>query len=347
MEFHASTVTLTLFPRALPRICGDICADGVQIATQISFPEEGRVIEHVAAIDDAARAQHGLVTSEQAISALGPYRRRRWVTEGRLVHVQPNVYRLAGAPETWHQALKALELSTNGVVSHRSAAELWGLLLPAGYVEASIKHGHATRIRPPAIVHRIKDLRRDLALEREGVRLTDPVRTIVDIGLVVPSGIVGAALRRAISKRLLSLADARHIRERLGRQGRNGTGVLGEVIDLQVLAGEKAESELEERFLRLRRRYDLAELMLQFEVWELGRCVGRVDGAVPRLKLAIEIDGYEHHSTPEAFQHDRSRQNELVALGWTVLRFTWTDVVHHAERVARQIRAAIQRLEAA
>ncbi len=305
------------------------------------------MIEHVAAIDDAARLQHGLVTGEQAVGALGPYRRRRWVTEGRLLHVQPNVYRVAGVPETWHQALKALELSTGGVISHRSAAEIWGLLLPCGYVECSIKEGHATRLHPPAIAHRIKDLRLDLAVEREGLRMTDPVRTIVDLGLVVPHGLVAAALRRGISKNLVSFADARNIREGLGRQGRNGTGVLGEVIDNHVLADEKAESELEVRFLQLRKRYDLAELTLQYEVWEMGRCVGRVDAGVPGLKLAIEIDGFEHHSTPEAFQRDRTRQNELVALGWTVLRFTWADVVHHPERVARQIRQAIQRLAAA
>ena len=305
------------------------------------------MIEHVAALDEAARSQHGLVTGEQALAALGPYRRRRWVTEGRIVLVQPNVYRLAGAPETWHQALKGLELSTSGVVSHRSAAEIWGLLLPAGYVEVSISRGHAATVHPPAIAHRIKDLRPDLAVEREGLRLTDPVRTIVDLGLVVPHSLVAAALRRGISKRLVSLVEARHIREGLGRRGRNGTGVLGEVIDIHVLADERAESELEVRFLELRRRFDLAELMLQYEVWDMGRCVGRVDAAVPRLKLAVEIDGYEHHSTPEAFQLDRSRQNELVALGWTVLRFTWTDVVHHPHKVALQIRQAITRLNAA
>ncbi|MFL6204015.1 MAG: DUF559 domain-containing protein [Acidimicrobiales bacterium] len=305
------------------------------------------MIEHVAAIDSAAREQHGLVTGEQAVAALGPYRRRRWVTERRLLHVQPNVYRLAGAPETWHQALKALELSTGGIVSHRSAAELWGLLQPAGYVEASVDQSHAAKVHPPAIVHRIKDLRPDLAVARESVRLTDPVRTIVDLGLVVPPILVAAALRRGISKRLVSLADARHIRERLGRQGRNGTGILGEVIDIHVLAGEKAESELEVRFLQLRSRHDLAELTLQYEVWEMGRCVARVDAAVPRLKLAIEIDGYEHHSTPDAFQRDRTRQNELVALGWTVLRFTWADIVNAPEKVAQQIRRAIGRLEAA
>ena len=305
------------------------------------------MIEQVMAIDEAARAQHGLVTGEQAVAALGPYRRRRWVTERRLIHAQPGVYRLAGAPETWHQALKAVELSTGGVISHRAAAEIWGLLFPSGYVEASIKQGHAAKLHPPAIAHRIKDLRPDLAVEREGLRVTDPARTIVDLGLVVPPGLVASALRRGVSKRLVSLADARHIRERLGRRGRNGTGILGEVIDIHLLADEKAESELEVRFLQLRKRYDLAELTLQYEVWAMGRCVARVDGAVPRLKLAIEIDGFEHHSTPEAFQRDRSRQNELVALGWTVLRFTWTDVVEHPDRVAREIREAIHRLEAA
>jgi very-short-patch-repair endonuclease len=311
------------------------------------FSRGAIVIEHVRAIDEAARTQHGLVTSAQAVAALGPYRRRRWVTEGRLVLAQPSVYRLAGAPETWHQSLKALELSTSGIVSHRSAAEIWGLLWPAGYVEASIAQGHAAKVHPPAVAHRIKDLRPDLAVEREGLRLTDPVRTIVDLGLVVPHVIVAAALRRGISKRLVSLADARHIRDRLGRRGRNGTGVLGEVIDIHVLAGERAESELEVRFLELRKRFELTEITLQYEVWEMGRCVARVDGAVPRLKLAIEIDGYEHHTAPDAFQRDRTRQNELVALGWTVLRFTWDDIVHRPERVASEIRDAIGRLRAA
>lgn len=305
------------------------------------------MIEHVAALDERARTQHGLVTSDEAVAALGPYRRRRWVSEGRLIIVQPGVYRLPGAPETWHQALKALELATGGILSHRSAAELWGLLLPAGYVEASVHPDRALTVRSPALVHRIKDLRPELSVEREGMRITDPVRTIVDLGLVAPHSHIGAALRRGISKKLVTLAEARHIRERLGRQGRNGTGMLGEVIDIHVLAGEKAESELEERFLKIRRRFDLRELTLQHEVWVMGRCLGRVDGAVPSLKLAIEVDGFEHHSTPEAFQHDRERQNELVAAGWTVLRFTWADVVHHPERVANQIRAAIDRLQAA
>lgn len=305
------------------------------------------MVEHVAALDAVVRHQHGLVTSEQAVALLGAFRQRRWVTEGRLISAQPGVFRLVGAPETWHQALMATQLASGGIISHRSAAELWGLLRPGGHVEASIPPGNTPRLRPPAVVHRIKDLHPELATEREGLTLTDPVRTIVDLGLVVPTVLVAAALRRGISGRLVTLKDARHIRELLGRQGRNGTGILGEVIDVHVLDGEKSESELESRLLDLRRRFDLPMLTVQHEVWACGRCIARVDAAYPALKLAIEVDGFEFHSTPEAFQRDRTRQNELVALGWTVLRFTWKDITQHPERVATTIRQAIARLQAA
>ena len=69
--------------------------------------------------------------------------------------------------------------------------------------------------------------------------------------------------------------------------------------------------------------------------------VAKVDFAYPEIKLAIEVDGYETHSSLDAFQHDRSRQNDLVELGWTVLRFTWDDVVHRPEAVASRIRRVL------
>ena len=108
----------------------------------------------------------------------------------------------------------------------------------------------------------------------------------------------------------------------------------------------KEESELEKRFTALARRHGLPPLELQHEVWAAGRFVARIDAAYPELKLAIEVDGFEHHSTPDAFQRDRTRQNRLVALGWTVLRFTWADVVKRRPR-REMIERAIERLTAA
>ncbi len=86
--------------------------------------------------------------------------------------------------------------------------------------------------------------------------------------------------------------------------------------------------------LRICRDHLLPVPVCQFEVRLGRRLLGRVDFALPDLRLAIEVDGYERHASLQAFQHDRARQNDLVAAGWTVLRFTWDDLRQRPERVA-------------
>lgn len=299
-----------------------------------------------AAIDKLAGEQHGLVTTEQAVKALGPGRKDRWVQERRLVAVQPRVFRIAGAPQTWHQSLMATQLSTGGILSHRSAAELWGLIQPAGYVDVSVTSPRAPRALPPAIVHRIKDLHPELAEEREGLRITDPTRTVIDLGLVLPRWSVRDALSRGLTTKLFTINEVERLRDALGRKGRNGTGVVRHLLEERVLGGQE-ESLLERRLHDLVRKYGVPAPVVQHELWHAGRFVARIDVAYPQRKLAIEVDGFAHHSSPDAFQRDRTRQNRLVALGWTVLRFTWDDVVNRPAMVARQISEAIDRLPAA
>lgn len=299
------------------------------------------------ALDGLATAQHGLVTAEQATRALGPGRKSRWITTGRLISVQPTVFRMAGAPPTWHQSVLAAQLATSGVVSHRSAAELWGLVQPAGYVEVSNHPDHKTALRPPAVLHRIADLHPELAVERHGLRVTDPVRTVIDLGLVLPKWSVSDALSRGLTTRLLGIAEVERLRDALGRRGRNGTGIMRQVLEERMLTASTEESVLEARFVDLVRRYDLPVPVFQHEVWHAGRFMARIDAAYPELLLAIEVDGFAAHSSPDAFQRDRTRQNRLVALGWTVLRFTWPDVVQDPTSVASTIHQARARLLAA
>ncbi len=71
--------------------------------------------------------------------------------------------------------------------------------------------------------------------------------------------------------------------------------------------------------------------------------IGIVDIAFPDVKLAIEIDGYAFHRDEERFQRDRTRQNRLVSAGWTVLRFTYEDLVRRPNYVLQQIRAHLHR----
>ena len=72
--------------------------------------------------------------------------------------------------------------------------------------------------------------------------------------------------------------------------------------------------------------------------------VGRyvVDLAFPGCRLAVEVHGWAWHIDPDRFQRDRARQNALVLAGWTVLRFTWSDVTERPDRVVAQIRRALE-----
>ena len=304
-------------------------------------------IERHTVVDEITRVQHGLITTDQAIRALGASRKARWVSERRLISVQPSVFRMAGSPETWHQSVLAASLAVDGIVSHRSAAELWGLIQPAGYAEVSVSGNVNRTVRPPAIVHRIIDLHPELAVDRLGLRVTDPVRTVIDLGLVMPWWSVRSTIGKGLSTRAFELSAVKGLREALGRPGRNGTGIVRNILESNLLTMGKEESELENRFTALTRRFALPAFSLQHEVWEGGRFVARIDAAYPELKLAVEVDGFEHHSSPDAFQHDRTRQNRLVALGWTVLRFTWHDVVKHPAEVAKTVEKARARLAAA
>jgi hypothetical protein len=241
----------------------------------------------------------------------------------------------------------AAVLTTDGIVSHRSAAEMWGVIQPAGYVDVSIQPPRAPRAEPPVIVHRIKDLHPELAVEREGLPLTDPTRTIIDLGLVLPHWAVRDALSRGLTTRLFTVVEVDRLRDAITRQGRNGTGTVRRILDERLLVAGTEESLLERRFLDLVARHGLVAPAIQHEVWHAGRFIARVDAAYPDRKLAVEVDGYSAHSSPDAFQRDRARQNRLVALGWTVLRFTWADVVQRPAMVARTILEAINRLPAA
>jgi very-short-patch-repair endonuclease len=62
------------------------------------------------------------------------------------------------------------------------------------------------------------------------------------------------------------------------------------------------------------------------------------------IKLILEIDGREHHGSREAFEADRRRQNQLVEAGWTILRFTATQVTDEPGEVTALVRRTIKRL---
>ncbi|MBK9180932.1 MAG: DUF559 domain-containing protein [Acidimicrobiales bacterium] len=288
-----------------------------------------------------AVAQHGLVTRQQAIDAgVPPAALRRRAARGALCAVHPGVFRVSGAPATFEAQLLAacLAAGPGAAASHRAAAVLWcpgtADLAP---LEITVPASRGPRLQR-VIVHRSRDLSAGHITSRMLVPVTSPLRTLVDLGAVSSPDDVEHVLDAMLAQRLVSVAGVRLTLGQLGRRGRHGAGVLRGVLDRRVLGDERPESVLEALMARLLRDHRLPAAVFQHEIHDdQGRFVARADFAYPELKVVIEVDGFSSRTDRGSFQRDRTRQNDLVELGWLVLRFTWSDVVARPDRVAARI----------
>jgi very-short-patch-repair endonuclease len=72
-----------------------------------------------------------------------------------------------------------------------------------------------------------------------------------------------------------------------------------------------------------------------------------VDFAWPDRRLALEYDGFDWHSSPEALRRDRQKRAALEEVGWRVLSIVSDDVRRHPEVMVRRIEAALTMAAAA
>ncbi len=288
-----------------------------------------------------AAAQHAVVAMAQLADAgVSSSTVSSWVSAGWLRWCQPGVVALAGSPETYLQRLMAALLAAgpDAAVSHRGAAFLWGMLDEAP-VEIVVPRGQTPDLRG-VVVHQTRDP--FVVHRRQGLRVTSPMRALVDLGAVLPAAEVEDALDRALVARLFTVAAVEWARAAVARPGRRGGGVLRRVLDQRALADHPPDGLLEPRFARLCRTHGLPFAEFQHEVRFRGRRYF-IDFAYPDLRIAIEVDGYAKRATRAAFESDTERQTVLALLGWTVLRFTWTKVVRRPAEVARDVHLAIGR----
>ncbi|CAN5502577.1 hypothetical protein BH18ACT1_BH18ACT1_08310 [soil metagenome] len=190
-------------------------------------------------------------------------------------------------------------------------------------------------------VHRSSDLRPDYRTRHDGIPVTNPLRTMVDLGAVLGPQEVEDALDRGLVARLFSVAAVEWALNDLARSGRSGCGVLRAVLDERALGRRRPDGVLEPRMARLLRDHGLPAAAFQHPVVAEETTVLKIDFAYVEVRLAIEVDGYDTHSTRRRLQSDLERQNTLVALGWTPLRFTWHDVVRRPGLVATRIREVL------
>jgi hypothetical protein len=171
----------------------------------------------------------------------------------------------------------------------------------------------------------------------QGIPTTSIPRTVLDLaGAKHPR--TERALDDALLKKLTTMAQMWLFEEQEWTRGRRGIAILRDMLRQRTPDKAPTHSDLELMFRRIVRRYALPRPEQQYPVLLRTGDLIHPDFAYPYAWLAIELDSYGWHMDREAFERDRARDNELQALGWRVLRFTWAMLKYKPEEVAGSVK---------
>ena len=268
---------------------------------------------------------------------------RGWRESDRLLPAGRSVFALGRQAEGFQASCMAASLivGEGSAVSGRSAARLWGI---------------DDRYRGDiSVVHRMSRRRNEFRLDPRGVseprrvhirrnRNLAPERTTRQFGIPVlrPAWLLlelAGNLPPQAFGRLFKEADRRNIlrEDELRECAECGSGFPGIEEFRKLLARRHPDSKdartlLEVLFLEICAEYGIEKPVVNHPK---GRYYP--DFRWEDIKLIVEVDGYEGHAGRLAFLEDAARENELRALGYQVLRFTWEEVTWQPEKVARLV----------
>jgi very-short-patch-repair endonuclease len=270
-----------------------------------------------------------------------------WSLTGRLHRVHQGVYAVGHARLTREGRYMAAVLACGpgAVLSHRSAADLWGLRRN-GRNRIDVT-GPRRRGRSPDGIeaHRDGTVAPQDRADVEGIPCTSVARTLLDLaGVVRPR-----QLRNAITAaEVLRLLDLRALEEVIGRnRGRRGMARLRRVIAEYDERAERANPGLERKFLAICRRANLPSPAVNAPVDLPDGSQVVADFLWRDARLIVETDDRRSHETASAFERDRRRDQLLALEGWRVVRCTWSQVASEPKRLAATIRLLLEQGRAA
>jgi hypothetical protein len=282
---------------------------------------------------ELAARQHGVVSRRQLLEVgFGEGAVNRRVRNRRLHLLHRGVYTVGHTVVTPLGRLMAAVLACGprAVLSHRTAADLWGLLPSArAWIDVTVP-SQGGRARPGIDVHRVRRLDPRDVTKREGIPVTTVARTLLDLAEVVPRRRLEHAYEQAERLRLFDLDAVRETIERNpGRRGAKPlTALLAAVGDVEV----ETRSELEDRFVRFCRDRGIPPPATNAVV-----AGHTVDAHWPGRPLVVELDSRAFHLSHRAFEADRIRDAELQLAGYRVLRITARRLRDEPEAVARAV----------
>lgn len=281
------------------------------------------------AVVELAERQHGVVTRRQMLAlGVGPDVMKRRVRSGVLRPVHRGVYAVGhaalGAEARWMAAV--LACGAGAVLSHLSAARLWGMSSVPFDREVHVTVARVQRRHPGIVVHRAATSGADVTRHR-GIPVTTVARTYVDV-----ADEVGYATLRRMADHGVRL-DADAVRRALARApNRAGRGKLVRLLGDDV----RTRSGLERHLRRLVREAGLPAPVVNRRILGAER-----DFAWPDRRLVVEVDGRRYHEPRAARERDHERDARLVLAGWRVLRFDDVQLAHEPATVVAVLTQAL------
>jgi len=263
------------------------------------------------------------------------------VVSGRLHPIHQTVYSLTPRVMTQRGKFMAAVLACgpDAVLSHRSAAYLWGLV--DSWEEPIDVTAPNRRGRSPEGVaaHRDGSLQPIDRTTRYGIPCTGVARTVLDFAAVAPEWEVRKVVAQA---EVLGILDKPKLRALLKRgRRRRGVARLRLILDEIHPQTKRTRSELERLFLEMCAKRDVPEP--EVNVWLFAPDGKRyqADFLWRDARLIMEADSRRFHDTDSAFVSDRKRRQQLELAGWRVSQCTWEEVEREPRRLAQTVEALI------
>jgi very-short-patch-repair endonuclease len=284
-------------------------------------------------IAEIARWQGGHVTREQ-LYAIGLSRRavEHRLACGGLIAVYRGVYAVGHLPATPQDRGHGALLATGD----RSGLAGWVALAlwrkDRDWPEPLELVSPLDRRPPGLIVHRTKTLLGRDIRRLQGLRVTSPARTTLDLAARVGEQ---ELTRIANDLRHTTRLTVHQLRDVAARNPYHpGTAPLLRVIG--VAQKQPTRSELENAFLRLCRRHKLPTPQVNLKLGGED-----VDAYFPDHQLIVELDGREKTHADDwrpAFENDRARVVRVMArTGIPTIRFTWDQITRLHSQTAAQL----------
>jgi len=297
----------------------------------VSWP---RPDAHVARV---AAEQHGRISFGQLQACgLSDKAIRGRVQRGQLYRVHRAVYAVGHEAPTLHGDFMAAVLAggEGAVLSHFSAAALWGMLPRQPRDLEVIVTGAKGRAQPGLRVHRARVLDPRDITRHHGIPVTTAARTCLDIA----STLSPEALRRPVRQAQAEhRTNVRQIAELLART--NGHCGAKRLADLVATGPAPTRSELEDLVLDLLLRGGLPPPDVNKPLIRQGRRIVP-DFRWAAQRLVVEADGAAWHEAKLAREDDAERQAVLEAGGERVIRITWDQAVQRPNQSIARVRVA-------